>query len=265
MPFPGEHACRLRQPGEFREGSFRRIRRGARHLIVGRLKGESTTTAQSMRFPKDDFTEAEARSACREAGGRFEAAAGGPAGDEPDPPLEEGAEAVVPPEFVPGHDHPEAKFEADAIRLQGDFAVVPVVMTKEGVQNGGLKLREELERTWKWMENRPVTDGHPPGPTVTLDHVRGVVRNVRFREEDAAIVGEAWVFVGDEAGRRLLDEIKGGSKSAVSVGFWFREDGRRGEFRGKPYRRIQRDLMWDHLAFVPEGACSKAAGCGVVL
>lgn len=75
MPYPSEHACRIRQPGEFEPNSFRRIKQGKLSIIIGKLKGKTTTTAQAYRYPKDAYTEAEARAACEKAGGSFEAAA----------------------------------------------------------------------------------------------------------------------------------------------------------------------------------------------
>jgi len=62
MPYPGEHACRVRDPADFQKGSFRRktIDNGV-DLILGRLQGEETMTKQAYRFKKDVFTQAEAK------------------------------------------------------------------------------------------------------------------------------------------------------------------------------------------------------------
>ena len=76
-PYPSEHSCRLREPGEFEENSFRRIRSGKVSLIIGRLKGKTTTTAQAIRYPKSSWTAAEAAADCRSKKGKFEAAASG--------------------------------------------------------------------------------------------------------------------------------------------------------------------------------------------
>lgn len=73
-PYPNEHACRLRDPDEFQSDSFRRISQGKLNIIIGRPKGKDTTTAQAYRYPKGEWSEDEARSHCREHGGRFEAA-----------------------------------------------------------------------------------------------------------------------------------------------------------------------------------------------
>jgi len=78
-PYPNEHACRLRDPGDFQEDSFRRTTRehdGKQYsVIMGRLKGEDTMTEQSYRYPKDDWSVESARSHCRSHDGSFEAAA----------------------------------------------------------------------------------------------------------------------------------------------------------------------------------------------
>lgn len=77
-PYPNEHACRLRDPGDFEEGSFRRITRtsgGKKYaIIMGRLKGEDTLTEQAYRYKKEVWSEDEARAHCGEHDGRFEPA-----------------------------------------------------------------------------------------------------------------------------------------------------------------------------------------------
>lgn len=75
MPYPNFHACRLRDPGDFQEGSFRTMDRGGVRMILGRLKGEQAMTAQSMRFPTGSFSVEEARSRCAAHDGTFEPAA----------------------------------------------------------------------------------------------------------------------------------------------------------------------------------------------
>lgn len=68
MPFPNEHACRIRQPGDFQKESFRRITRPADgkdlDIIIGRLKGKTTTTTQAFRYPKGQWEVSQARKHC---------------------------------------------------------------------------------------------------------------------------------------------------------------------------------------------------------
>ena len=80
-PFPNEHACRVRPVGDFQAGSFRRISRTADgktlDIIIGRPKGQTTTAAQAFRYPKDEWTVAQARAHCRRNDGiLFEPATG---------------------------------------------------------------------------------------------------------------------------------------------------------------------------------------------
>jgi len=75
MPYPNESSCRIRSPGQFQPESFRRIKSGKLNIIIGRLKGQTTTTTQALRYPKETWTEAEARTHCEEQKGRFEPSA----------------------------------------------------------------------------------------------------------------------------------------------------------------------------------------------
>jgi len=78
-PYPNEHSCRLRDPKDFQPDSFRSTTRkhnGKEYrVIMGKLKGETTMTEQGYRYPKDIWTEAEARKHCEDHKGiRFEPA-----------------------------------------------------------------------------------------------------------------------------------------------------------------------------------------------
>ncbi|GAH40720.1 unnamed protein product [marine sediment metagenome] len=79
MPYPNEHACRIRDPGEFTDGSFRRIERGEGKekisIIIGRPKGQTTTATQAFRYDKKLWAEQRAKTHCNENDGTFEPAA----------------------------------------------------------------------------------------------------------------------------------------------------------------------------------------------
>jgi hypothetical protein len=78
MPYPNEHACRLRNPSEFQPNSFRRGSR--RHdgkqydVIFGRLRGEESMTEQAYRYDKTIWSVDDAREHCEAHGGTFEPA-----------------------------------------------------------------------------------------------------------------------------------------------------------------------------------------------
>ena len=67
-PYPNEHACRLRKPEDFEDGSFRRTSReheGKTYsVIMGKLTGESTMTEQAYRYGKDTWDVSSARAHC---------------------------------------------------------------------------------------------------------------------------------------------------------------------------------------------------------
>jgi len=62
MPYPSEHSARIKNPDGFQQDSFRRknIAPGI-DIIIGRLKGETTTTTQAYRFDKNKFTPEQAK------------------------------------------------------------------------------------------------------------------------------------------------------------------------------------------------------------
>lgn len=77
-PLPNEHACRLRDPDDFKKDSFRRMTRKHEDkeysVIMGRLKGEDTMTDQAFRYDKEVWEEDEAKTHCKDHDGTFEAA-----------------------------------------------------------------------------------------------------------------------------------------------------------------------------------------------
>ncbi len=77
-PYPGEHSCRLRDPGDFQGDSFRRTTReheGKPYaIIMGKLEGETTMTEQAYRYSTSDWDEGQARNHCEGHDGNFEAA-----------------------------------------------------------------------------------------------------------------------------------------------------------------------------------------------
>jgi len=71
MPYPNESSCRIKSPDGFEKGSFRRISQGRLSIIIGRLKGQKTTTTQSFRYPKSKWSKEQARKHCEEHKGSF--------------------------------------------------------------------------------------------------------------------------------------------------------------------------------------------------
>lgn len=78
MPFPNVHGCRLRDPGNFQQNSFRTMHRNHEgkeyNVTIGKLKGEDAMTEQSYRYDKTIWTTESAQTHCEDHGGSFEAA-----------------------------------------------------------------------------------------------------------------------------------------------------------------------------------------------
>ena len=68
MPYPNEHAARVKDPGAFQADSFRRMKLEGSHVvaIIGRPKGSNKTETQSYRFPTQYFTVAQAQAWLKE-------------------------------------------------------------------------------------------------------------------------------------------------------------------------------------------------------
>ena len=146
---------------------------------------------------------------------------------------------------------------------------ISAVFTKEGVQNGGFKPRDELQKAALWMEHRPIVLNHPkingqPTTVSDLTNVIGYTSDITFDEEKAAITGTCNIWT-DEAPLSLVQGLLDGSVKEGSVGFWYRPEAGKGAWNGEEYREVQRDLLFDHYALLVdyEGACSHAEGCGL--
>ena len=77
-PYPNEHACRLRDPGDFDKDTFKRYTRdheGKEYdIIAGKLKGKTKMTEQAYRYKKKTWKASEAKKHCKSHDGTFEAA-----------------------------------------------------------------------------------------------------------------------------------------------------------------------------------------------
>lgn len=78
MPYPNEHACRLKDPGKyskFRRGS-RTSRNGKPYSVIFGILSPGKSEEQAYRYSKSTWTSSEARSHCSRHGGSFEPASG---------------------------------------------------------------------------------------------------------------------------------------------------------------------------------------------
>jgi hypothetical protein len=162
-----------------------------------------------------------------------------------------------------------------------DHLVVPIIALVEGVlhavnaENPELVLASEFSVAPAGWGGRPVTWDHPSDTTgrvtantpKTLERYRvGQVFNPEV--DGKKLKMEAWL----DSGRDMLPESKDlhlrlstGDPIEVSVGVFVVAEQKSGEYNGKPYKAIWREIVPDHLAMLPRGAigaCSIADGCG---
>ncbi len=81
MPYPTEHSCRLRDPGEFSE--FRRSNGARKHkgksydVIYGKQKSDGAWSEQAYRYDAKTWDAADAKAHCQSHKGKtFESSSG---------------------------------------------------------------------------------------------------------------------------------------------------------------------------------------------
>jgi len=74
-PYPNEHSCRLNDPDKYeRFARMKRTHNGKEYSVIIGFKKDGGSEEQAYRYPKDTWSEEEARAHCKEHGGSFEAA-----------------------------------------------------------------------------------------------------------------------------------------------------------------------------------------------
>lgn len=155
------------------------------------------------------------------------------------------------------------------------FLVVPGVPLREQVLNNYLVPGDEIARSVVSWNGTPITLDHPkthngsvnvPDPDVAII---GHFYNARWEPEHARMAGEYWIDV-DEAmkwkeGETIVTNIKAGKILETSTGYYADDEPTVGEFDGRSYETIHRNILNDHIAILTRevGACSVRDGCGV--
>lgn len=164
--------------------------------------------------------------------------------------------------------------ELDGIK----YLVAPVIMTQEQVMNDYLLPAEEIQKSVNGWNGRPVLIYHPKvngqdvsanSPDISKEYEIGTIFNTKF--ENNQLKAEIWVDVSKAQSKNgyslmALNMIEQGQPLDVSTGYFVRNmEDITGDFNGKSYQGIERDIMPDHLALLPQqiGACSYEDGCGV--
>lgn len=156
------------------------------------------------------------------------------------------------------------------------YLVAPVVAVVAGVLNGALLPVEEVDKLPDAWNGRPLVNDHPHNEDGYMSaNAPGVLEGAWLGQvfgayvEDDRLKGEAWFDLemaeSVPGGSAILNRLRRGEIVETSTAYWCRIESTEGEFNGKPYSGIQRDIVPDHLAILPNavGACSIKDGCGV--
>lgn len=151
--------------------------------------------------------------------------------------------------------------------------VLPVVMAKaDVVMNGGLLPEDEYQPlAWNGI---PVTVGHPEtkgkfasarDPAVHEEWVVGNLYNAHIEEN--SLRADLWIDIqkADAVHPGLVNELVKGTPMDVSTGYFCDAEPETGKVGGREYFEVQRNIIPDHLALLPNevGACNWNDGCGV--
>ena len=166
---------------------------------------------------------------------------------------------------------------ADRRTLDGrEYLVVPGVAIVEGVLNGYMVQRDEIGIYTEAWNGRPFTLRHPEqdgqyisanSPQVIeqigIGHLFGArMDGDRLRCDLWLDVAKAQAVGGDAL--IVLKRFEAGEPVELSTGYFCDIEETPGEWQGKPFVGIQRNLRPDHIAALPGqiGACSWQDGCG---
>jgi len=159
------------------------------------------------------------------------------------------------------------------------YMVVPMVMAVETVMNGSngplYYPADELSKFPQVWNYKPVVVYHPMingkgtsacDPVILDKHKIGVIMGARW--DGGKLKAEAWVEedrakVVDD---RVLNAIENGQTMELSIGLFADFEDVEGDFNGKTYEGVVRNIRPDHLAVLPDqiGACSIEDGAGFI-
>jgi len=171
-----------------------------------------------------------------------------------------------------------AILEDKVLEENDDFLLMPAVIAREIVYpyggERGYKPADELEKAaWtadgRWLTTEKHPDTHL---LIRRSDVKGRVEKPRFvknlldpktkRPMDRGIKANLRFFK-NKISPLLLEELKGGARRDVSIGFTYDEDPTPGEWRDQPYDFVQRNIFIDHVAAgIPRGRCPTPY-CGI--
>lgn len=255
QPYPNEHACRVNDPKKYERFARKEFEHEGKkyYAIIGFFK-DGGSEVQAYRYPKDIWSEAQAREHCKNHEGQtFEAA-------------RTEVEQIA------------NEFTAEHVEIEGkDYIKLPVVFLKEGILEGSagaLLHKADIFKDYAEKFNKiPITYMHP---TLNNEYVSvkdnstdiiGFLDNVSYNEQKRALEGYAYIDSNllESKYIHLNELINKNYNIEVSVGIYSEIENTEGIFNDRKYIGVVMNYEPDHLAILGEltGACSYKAGCGI--
>jgi hypothetical protein len=120
---------------------------------------------------------------------------------------------------------------------------------------------EEIEEATLTAQNAWVVENHPSEVILTkAEDIRGCVATAVFEEDR---IKADLTFYKNRCSPQYLADIKKGRVKSVSIGFFWEPQPQKGEFNGKHYDYVMRNIFIDHVAVGSwTGRCSYPL-CGI--
>ena len=265
MPYPSEHAARIKDPNEFKRFRRENDKFGPGIDVIWGINQGKPVEIQAIRFSADKFTPSQAKSWLK-------------------------AHDYSPIEFAPAAETQTTNDEYRSMTLVLNSAagvrretfegrphvVVPSTILVEGVHKRKLYRASLLERAPHMWDGFPVVVQHPRkggvpinanDPEVLSSQGIGRMFHTKFDRPAAALKTETWI--DEDRGRKIaptvMDDVEAGRSVELSTGLYSAEDPVGGVFNGEEYDAEILAMAPNHLAVLPDrrGACSLEDGCGL--
>jgi len=270
MPYPNFHAARMVNPDNFESIVVLQTLPDGIMLYGGKLKGETSSTVQAYRFPKDKFTAVEAKDWLEKHDLKsisFEEASDKK--DEADQFIEDQDDVF---QRIDQIDWPHE----DALFTEG--LVEKFKLTPEGYLKGRAVVTNIGVFPYRMMDGTIVHELRPPEEVFKPDSINSlkmlpVINEHQEEKIDGENIKKYQVgFSGEDVKNdsyhlsvplvltdgNAIGEAQGG-KRALSCGYKAQVEKKAGTWMGIHYDAIQRNIIYNHIAMTTKGRAGDAA------
>jgi hypothetical protein len=254
MPFPNEHAARIKDPGKYKRFRRQKNKGGQGVDFIFGITTEGKTEVQAVRFSKNVFTIPEAKKWLKEHKMTAKLF-------EPAKKTDNNDEYIVEEFRYDKGEVRNAHFDEDG------FLVADAIITRTGVfnyRNSDGSLRRELRHpddvltqlSLSTLKMLPITLLHPPEKKVDTMNASRLSKG--FTGEDVRPDGK---FIKNKlkiCDQEAINAVIGGMQE-LSLGYVVALVEEDGEYMGERYDFRQTEIVYNHLAIVPSARAGNEA------